>query len=258
MATTGRMKRRLIGMLQKRIGEVRLDEVPDSREPAPGPARLDAAGAPVWAHEFTGYYSFGLGADPTGGVTYMQGLPSSPEWFGTLVHRNAGGAVTWQLERDFQATQDIVADELGHVVVISRCTQDPSQVDPDVCLWAFSDKGEELWKAQLHDPELGLQHQGTSLRGDRLLLTAILTYTPPPEEMLVEQALDLFELDLNTGEVRSRHTVATGSIDFAGAPALLDGDLVVSGSFGGTVDFGIGTLVSDAGGDAFVAKLPWP
>ena len=32
MATTGRMKRRLIGMLQKRIGEVRLDEVPDSRD----------------------------------------------------------------------------------------------------------------------------------------------------------------------------------------------------------------------------------
>lgn len=32
MATTGRMKRRLIGMLQKRIGEARLDEVPDSRD----------------------------------------------------------------------------------------------------------------------------------------------------------------------------------------------------------------------------------
>jgi len=219
--------------------------------------KLDTSGTQIWEHAATGFHSYPISVDLAGNLTYLQVHPVNSPGSQVVVRRDPKGEISFQVERQFQDIKEVVTDDFGRTFVVSECTSEENPFDPDMCLWSFDANGGELWQQRLHDPALGFEHQGTSVRGERLLLAVVPTLTPPPEENRIGQGLVLFELDTNTGEVRLRREIATAGAKFVRAPVLLDGDVVLSGSFDGQVDFGVGTLDSDTGGDVFVAKLPW-
>lgn len=216
--------------------------------------KLSASGEQVWKKNLQSYVAWPIGVTAGGEVTFEVDLLSEGQQL--LVRLDAQGEVRWQIDRPFEEVQEILVAPQDRVVLVSECHPKDNPIDPDLCLWAFASDGGELWHQRLHDPKLGLQYGGATRSADRILITAVSTYSAPPEELQFPQALLSFELDALTGELRSQQELASGDVSIARAPALLDGDLVVSGTFAGTVDFGIGTLTSKDIGDIFLAKLP--
>jgi hypothetical protein len=249
-------------------------------------AKLDAAGKALWSKRFgeaSNQVGFGIAADGAGNVLlsgYFQGsidfgngpLVTAGDYDMFVAKFDAAGKALWSKRFGDANQHDVVSsmavDGAGNVLLAGAFKGSAdfgngplvSAGEEDIFVAKFDAAGKALWSKRFGDAKQQ-QILGAAVDGaGNVLVTGIFDGTVDfgNEPLVSAGGIDIFvaKFDAAGNALWSRRFGDAG-IYQGGTSIAADaaGNVIVTGIFDGTVDFGRGALVSAGGQDLFAAKF---
>jgi hypothetical protein len=251
-------------------------------------AKFDAEGKHLWSHGFGDagdQYLKGIAADGAGNVIATGFFAGTVDFGGgALVNAgqfdifvakfDSGGKHVWSKrfgDKDTQFSQDVAIDLEGNVLLVGQLAGTTSfggnalVAHSNVFVAKLDPAGAHLWSHKYGDAtgDHYAEHVATDSLGNVVVVgksnsTGAIDFGGPSLPGSLEQQSFAAKLDKDGNHVWSKvFSAPSGSLglDVTGIACDLGGNAVIVGSFGGSVDFGGGALVSAGGTDVFIAKF---